>query len=132
MGIAMGWGWGNPTESYARGNAITYNRVDRANQRLADGGSVYTLSAQPGSTIAYNYVSNQRLRDSPLYHDGGSAGFHDHHNVYDHLGCTRPATQLANTGISAAGRHAGRPSRHTRSSPSSTPHRNCARTTRKL
>ena len=42
----------------------------------------------------------------------------------------RPATQLANTGISAAGRHAGRPSRHTRSSPSSTPHRNCARTTR--
>ena len=91
MGIAMGWGCGNPTESYARGNAITYNRVDRANQRLADGGSVYTLSAQPGSTIAYNYVSNQRLRDSPLYHDGGSAGFHDHHNVYDHLGCTRPA-----------------------------------------
>ena len=91
MGIAMGWGWGNPTESYARGNAITYNRVDRANQRLADGGSVYTLSAQPGSTIAYNYVSNQRLRDSPLYHDGGSAGFHDHHDVYDHLGCTRPA-----------------------------------------
>ena len=78
----QGWGWGNPTESYARGNAITYNRVDRANQRLADGGSVYTLSAQPGSTIAYNYVSNQRLRDSPLYHDGGSAGFHDHHNVY--------------------------------------------------
>ena len=70
MGIAMGWGWGNPTKSYARGNAITYNRVDRANQRLADGGSVYTLSAQPGSTIAYNYVSNQRLRDSPLYHDG--------------------------------------------------------------
>ena len=31
----QGWGWGNPAESYARGNAITYNRVDRANQRLA-------------------------------------------------------------------------------------------------
>jgi hypothetical protein len=79
-GIALGWGWG-VAASWAELNHIDFNRIDRANQVLADGGSLYTLSPQPGSTVHSNFISNQRLRDSPLYHDEGSGGFHTHHNV---------------------------------------------------
>lgn len=88
-GIAVGWGWG--AKSYARSNDISYNRVDGSESRLADGGSIYTLSPQPGSTISYNYLSDQRLRDAPLYHDEGSGGFHTHHNVVDNAqNCVAP------------------------------------------
>ena len=43
-----------------------------------------------------------------------------------------PEQQLANTGNSRAGRHVPIPSRHTSVSPLKSPHRSCARSTRKL
>ena len=44
-------------------------------------GSIYTLSNQPDSEVAYNYISNQVLLFGSLYHDARSGGFHTHHNV---------------------------------------------------
>jgi hypothetical protein len=44
-------------------------------------GSADTLSAQPNSEVAFNYIENQVLLYGSLYHDARSAGFHTHHNV---------------------------------------------------
>ena len=42
-----------------------------------------TLSAQPGSEIAYNHLQDQVLPFGSLYHDASSAFFFTHHNVVD-------------------------------------------------
>jgi hypothetical protein len=62
-------------------NNVSYNRIIRSNTVLYDCGSIYTLSAQPGSEISYNYIENQVLLYGSLYHDARSSGFHTHHNV---------------------------------------------------
>lgn len=77
-GISMGWGWGlwdpdyktrNPgrdqsmahyprfdKETVAKSNHIEYNHIYRTMMRLTDGGGIYTLSLQPGSTIRGNCI----------------------------------------------------------------------------
>lgn len=56
-GISVGWGWG--ASNYMRNNTIQRNKVHGSNWRMADGGAIYTLSAQPGSFMRWNYVYNQ-------------------------------------------------------------------------
>ncbi|RAV08798.1 right-handed parallel beta-helix repeat-containing protein, partial [Paenibacillus contaminans] len=51
-GISQGWGWG--TDSYAQNNQITGNYIHDVMKVLGDGGGIYTLSAQPNSTISGN------------------------------------------------------------------------------
>lgn len=75
-GISVGWGWG--TSSYARNNHIKRNRIVNTMLTLKDGGAVYTLSAQPGSTVSGNYIDST---ERGLYHDQGSAYFTDRDNV---------------------------------------------------
>jgi hypothetical protein len=77
--ICLGWGWG--ATNSMRNNRVSYNRIVRSNTDLFDCGSIYTLSAQPGSEVAYNYIENQVLLYGSLYHDARSAYFHTHHNV---------------------------------------------------
>ena len=62
-------------------NRIVGNKITRSNTELYDCGSIYTLSAQPNSEVAYNYIVNQVLLFGSLYHDARSAFFHTHHNV---------------------------------------------------
>ena len=51
----MGWGWGQA--SYSRNNTIRFTEVSRAMcGRLVDGGSIYTLGPQPGSSLHHNYL----------------------------------------------------------------------------
>lgn len=80
-GICCGWGWG--AKNSMAENSITRNHVLRSNTVLKDTGSIYTLSAQPRSEIAYNYLQQQVLPFGSLYHDARSAFFHTHHNVVD-------------------------------------------------
>lgn len=77
--VCLGWGWG-AINSMQR-NRVNYNRIVRSNTDLYDCGSIYTLSAQPGSEVAYNYIENQVLLYGSLYHDARSGFFHTHHNV---------------------------------------------------
>ena len=80
-GICCGWGWG--AKNSMAENSITRDHVLRSNTVLKDTGSIYTLSAQPRSEIAYNYLQQQVLPFGSLYHDARSAFFHTHHNVVD-------------------------------------------------
>ena len=82
-GISLGWGWGRVT-SFARDNRIARNLVVDAMQSLNDGGCVYTLGAQPGSSVEGNVC----VRDAApvvgcFYHDNGSRGFTTRRNVAD-------------------------------------------------
>jgi hypothetical protein len=80
-GISVGWGWTKMTNAL-RDNLIFANRIHHIGQRLGDLGGIYTLSAQPGTVIAENLISD--IRPSPfvpdpqhwfyLYLDEGSSG----------------------------------------------------------
>eukprot|EP01047_Picozoa_sp_COSAG01_P039571 COSAG01_NODE_3278_length_6314_cov_2.240386_1_plen_851_part_00 len=93
-GISMGWGWGH--EAARRGdNHIIANRIERVlrSGRCCDGGGVYTLGPQPGSSVQGNYLFHAKIEHpgygpfghggSALYHDEGSGGFLDQENVID-------------------------------------------------
>ena len=81
-GISMGWGWTKLSNAMS-GNKITANKIHRYGKHLYDVSGIYTLSAQPGSVIAENYVDS--VYKVPyahdihhwfyLYCDEGSSGF---------------------------------------------------------
>ena len=54
-GISVGWGW-TLEETALKNNLIKRNRIHHVMNLLADGGGIYTLSKQPGTTIVENYV----------------------------------------------------------------------------
>ena len=54
-GISVGWGW-TLEETALKNNLIKRNRIHNVMNLLADGAAIYTLSKQPGTIIAENYV----------------------------------------------------------------------------
>jgi len=54
-GISVGWGWADQANA-AQNNVVRYNRVWDVLNTMADGGALYTLSRQPGTVLAENYV----------------------------------------------------------------------------
>ena len=66
MGISMGWGWSR-TVNTMRNNRIVANKIHRYAKHMYDVSSIYTLSAQPGSLIAENYVDS--IYKAPYAHD---------------------------------------------------------------
>jgi len=56
-GISVGWGW-HKGLSAMRDNLIRANRIHRYAKYMYDVAAIYTLSAQPGTTITENYVSD--------------------------------------------------------------------------
>ncbi|MCE5328529.1 MAG: right-handed parallel beta-helix repeat-containing protein [Planctomycetaceae bacterium] len=86
-GISVGWQWGD-TPTVCRDNAIEFNLVHHVMNMLGDGGGIYTLGAQPNSTIRGNVIRDVPRSPYPrgyanfgLYLDQGSKGF----NVADNL-----------------------------------------------
>jgi hypothetical protein len=79
-GVSLGWGWGQA--SYMKNNTVRFTEVDRAMcGRMVDGGSVYTLGPQLGSSLNNNWLHGQCHGYGLLYHDSGSQGFDDYSNV---------------------------------------------------
>jgi hypothetical protein len=80
-GISVGWGWTKMTNAL-RDNFIFANHIHHVGQRLGDLGGIYTLSAQPGTVVAENFISD--IQPGPfvpdpqhwfyLYLDEGSSG----------------------------------------------------------
>lgn len=56
-GICVGWGW-TRTVNCMRNNRIFGNSVVRYAKHMFDVGGIYTLSAQPGTVIAENYIDS--------------------------------------------------------------------------
>lgn len=84
-GISVGWGWTlEPTP--LKNNVIKRNRIHHVMTTLADGAGIYTLSRQPGTQIAENYIYN--IARSP------SAGDHIVSAIYLDEGSSQ--IQLAN------------------------------------
>jgi hypothetical protein len=71
-GISVGWGWTNVVRVQG-GTAITGNQVRgvMSDRLLHDGGGIYVLAAQPGTTIADNHVILTHGKGA-LYFDEGS------------------------------------------------------------
>jgi hypothetical protein len=84
-GMTIGWGWGR--EGSGRGdNHIVANKIEHVQtKRCCDGGGIYTLGPQPGSTLTRNYIhqGNPGSSGNAVYHDNGSGGFTDTDNVID-------------------------------------------------
>ncbi|WP_414642086.1 ricin-type beta-trefoil lectin domain protein [Actinocrinis sp.] len=91
-GIDVGWGWGinDPggsqdyvnrgtynyqpiyqTPTTLKNNIVTYNKIHGTKKLFHDGGSLYNLSASPGSVFADNYVYDDQFSIG-LYMDEGS------------------------------------------------------------
>jgi GH141 insertion domain/Right handed beta helix region len=58
-GISVGWGWTKMSNAL-RDNFIFANRIHRIGQRLGDLGGIYLLSAQPGTVVAENSISDMQ------------------------------------------------------------------------
>ncbi len=81
-GISLGWGW-TKTKNVMENNVITANKIHHYGKRMYDVAAIYTLSAQPGSTITANYIDS--IYKAPyahlpehwfyIYTDEGSAYF---------------------------------------------------------
>lgn len=56
-GISMGWGW-TKTINTMKNNRIYANKIHHYAKHLYDVAAIYTLSAQPNSIIAENYVDS--------------------------------------------------------------------------
>ncbi|MFI6098090.1 discoidin domain-containing protein [Lentzea sp. NPDC051213] len=100
-GISVGWGWGmldkgGDTNSpgnngvpvwdvptIARNNVVSDNRIFGFMKRLSDGGAVYTLSSNPGSTVSGNFISGVPAPAyGAIYHDEASQYFHTTQNAF--------------------------------------------------
>lgn len=56
-GISLGWGW-TRIANVMRRNTVRANRITRIGLHLSDTAGIYTLSAQPGTVVAENYVDD--------------------------------------------------------------------------
>jgi hypothetical protein len=65
-GISLGWGWTKMTNAM-RDNQVLANSIHDVGQRLGDLGGIYCLSAQPGTVIAENRISD--IKPSPYVPD---------------------------------------------------------------
>ncbi len=54
-GISVGWEW-SPIPTPCRDNHLTSNHIHHIMQTLSDGGGIYMLGLQPGSTISGNLI----------------------------------------------------------------------------
>ncbi|VVJ18533.1 Uncharacterised protein [Amycolatopsis camponoti] len=99
-GISLGWGWGwaSPCELqakqgltacrrgtiYSRDNRILGNDIHDVMRTLLDGGPIYTLGGQDGTTesvTAGNWVHTAPHNNNMLYHDEGSSYWNTYGNV---------------------------------------------------
>jgi len=64
--ISLGWGW-TPSLSVMKNNKIIANKIHHYAKHLHDVAGIYTLSAQPGSSIEENYIDS--VYHSPYAHD---------------------------------------------------------------
>lgn len=90
-GISVGWGW-RDTDTALRNNTIRGNRIHHVVNLVADGAGVYTLSKQPGTIVAENYIHD--IARSPwagsnliaaLYLDEGSSAITVKNNVIENV-----------------------------------------------
>ena len=83
-GISVGWGWAKNIDSTtSHDNHVTNNLITDVLQRARDGGGIYTLGQQPGTSIEANVIRRAKNDQACLYPDEGSAFITFKNNVCD-------------------------------------------------
>jgi hypothetical protein len=83
-GISVGWGWSNvPDSTTSHDNHVTNNLITNLMLRARDGGGIYTLGQQPGTTVEGNVIRRMKGDYACLYTDEGSAFITLQNNVCD-------------------------------------------------
>ncbi|MBI4975920.1 MAG: hypothetical protein HZC28_00465 [Spirochaetes bacterium] len=82
--VSVGWGWSSKNTLSQR-TIVEANRIFDFNRKCVDGAAIYSLSRSIGSGYRSNYVGNAftSFNTAALYHDEGSAGYHDIGNVIE-------------------------------------------------
>jgi hypothetical protein len=75
-GVSVGWCW-NDKPTICRGNHIENNHIHHVMQLLSDGGGIYTLGRQPGTTLRGNLIHDVaanagRAESNGIFMDQGS------------------------------------------------------------
>lgn len=90
-GISIGWGWADK-DSAIRNTMVRYNRIWNVVNLLDDGAGVYTLSRQPGTVVAENYIHDivrspwsGPFRIGAVYLDEGSNLISVRDNVFQNV-----------------------------------------------
>jgi chitodextrinase len=100
-GISVGWGWGltdkggdtnypgnsgvpvYDTPTTSQNNVISDNEISDIMKLQADGGAIYTLSANPGGVVSGNYIKSiPTLAYGAIYQDEGSRYWHLTDNAF--------------------------------------------------
>lgn len=85
-GISVGFGWSN-CDNAMQNNKITHNHIHNVNMAVCDGAAIYTLSKQPDSEVAYNYIHDFNRKSwfdygcAGMYFDEQTQGYYIHDNV---------------------------------------------------
>jgi len=90
-GVSIGWRW-NPDPTPAQDNHIRHNHIHHVMQILSDGGGIYSLGRQPGSTLAHNLIHDVplnagRAESNGMFLDEGTTDLTIEHNTI--FGTTR-------------------------------------------
>ena len=91
-GLSVGWMWWNPRDraepraTPCRGNRIEANHIHHVMRILSDGGCIYTLGDQPGSTIRGNLLHDVpanagRAESNGMFLDQGTGSYRIEENV---------------------------------------------------
>jgi hypothetical protein len=88
-GISLGWMW-NPQPTPCRDNQVVANHIHHVMQTLSDGGGIYTLGRQSGSTLRANHIhavplNAGRAESNGMFLDQGTKGFTIENNVIHNL-----------------------------------------------
>lgn len=59
-GVSLGWMW-NPKPTPAGHHQVEYNHIHHVMQTLSDGGGIYTLGRQPGTSLSHNHIHDVPL-----------------------------------------------------------------------
>ena len=84
-GISVGWEW-SPIPTPSRDNHLTANHIHHIMQTLSDGGGIYMLGLQPGSTISDNLIHDVtvnvgRAESNGMFLDEGTTDVTVAHNI---------------------------------------------------
>ncbi len=83
-GVMIGWGWaGFPNNQTCRDNYIENNKIWNYMRKTRDGGGVYTLGNQPGSTVKNNYIAHMDEDFGAIYFDEGTKNYVAENNVLE-------------------------------------------------
>ena len=88
-GISIGWEW-SPAPSPCRNNHLTGNHIHHIMQILSDGGGIYMLGLQPGSTISDNLIHDVtvnagRAESNGMFLDEGTTDVTVAGNIIYHI-----------------------------------------------